>query len=238
MSDKTIHILLFTAGVDSYIAYYYLKYAKLIDPVPLYIDIQSRYSKVEIDRVRKILPETVIIEETLNLSTLELEDAFIPNRNALLLAVSSGKYYNYDNIYLYISNTVDDRIGDQSYDFFKSISDSLSKSLNKNVTVISSYWGTTFGKRDIVRWFIMNFPNKKQELLDNTFSCYNPKNGKHCLQCKACFRRNVALQDITILPFYNDDIIQHYLSEIEHGKISGKRAENIKQYIEKLKQRS
>ena len=71
-------ILLFSGGVDSYIAYYYLN-----KPKTIYFDIGSEYSRIEYEVTQQLIPNT-IIDNSLNLSSRQLMDinAFIPMRNS------------------------------------------------------------------------------------------------------------------------------------------------------------
>ena len=88
-------ILLFSGGMDSYIAYFYLqnKYpSRLI--TPLYIDYKGKYCKKEMETVKELLPQTVIIQNVFNFSEKEIGDkCYIPNRN-LFLASIAAEYGN------------------------------------------------------------------------------------------------------------------------------------------------
>ena len=55
-------ILLFSGGIDSFVAWHYLN-----KPKTVYFNLQSRYSLREISVVKKLIP-TTIIDNSLNLS--------------------------------------------------------------------------------------------------------------------------------------------------------------------------
>ena len=72
-------ILLFSGGVDSYVAWYYLG-----KPKTVYFNVQSRYSRRELGVVKRLIPDT-IIDNSLNFSDREVGDkAYIPFRNLIL----------------------------------------------------------------------------------------------------------------------------------------------------------
>ena len=76
-------ILLFSGGLDSYIAWDYLG-----RPKTLYFDIGHKYCVHEIERIKELVPDT-IIDSRLRLSDWEEKDANIPMRNVFFVMMAS-----------------------------------------------------------------------------------------------------------------------------------------------------
>lgn len=203
------NILLFSGGLDSYVAYFYLN-----KPTCLYIDIKHKYAKIEKETIHKLeefMDQPVSIEDNiLNLSKWEREDAIIPLRNIYMSMIAT----NYgDNIWL--AGVEGDYTHDKNPIAFKKMSEFLSHSCERKIKVDSPFWKMT--KTDHVKWYIDNGYSKKN--LINTYSCF--KNGEiHCGHCPSCFRRWIA--------FYNNDIVEKY----ENNPLDW---EMIPSYIEKMK---
>ena len=230
------HVLLYTSGVDSYVALRYLTLKKAIKhTLTAYVDLHNRYSQEEIRYIKKTDPSCIIISDTLNLKDYEEEKTgFIPNRNMLLLSIVSAWFYQrFDRLYLYTGSNKDDRISDQSIKFYNLASKLLSLSLDKKIYVKSAF-DFKLTKRQVVNWMVDNYESDPDEIVQDTFSCYSPINGSPCMSCKACFRRNVSLQDVKVLDFHNPEIISYYKDEIKKGKIIGSRKKDIQEYFEKI----
>ena len=73
----TKEVLLFSGGLDSFVAYYYLN-----KPKTVYFDIGLEVCKREIEIVKKMVPDT-IIDTSINLKDREVpgDTKFIPGRN-------------------------------------------------------------------------------------------------------------------------------------------------------------
>lgn len=175
-------ILLFSGGLDSLIAWYYLDM-----PQPVYIPLGHRYQKRELEAVqgfnRKLGMDTIITKE-IPLGEFEEEDANIPFRNAFLVLMAS--YYG-DAIWLALQKG-ELNVPDRTKTFTKEMTLLLSlfKPNHALLKVDSPFWDMT--KVDMVRWY-------KEQGLDinillSTTSCYK---GTNCGVCSACFRRWVAL---------------------------------------------
>ena len=118
---------------------------------------------------------------------------------------------------------------------FKKLSDLLTKIDEKDVVLITSPFFDQY-KEDIARWYCKH--HNIMDLLNNTFSCYNPLEkectynqisdnfdpvcyrktnnyiSKHCFNCSACFRRNAVLHNTGIsLPFFNKEVLKKYKEE-------------------------
>lgn len=229
-------VMLYTSGVDSYIILQYVRNCIDSTVKPIYFNIKCKYSSVEIGYVKK--EKECIIDNSLFLGDIEQPDAYIPGRNILLVTLAASKYSN--NVI--IGNTKSDRISDNNPGVFKKLSDLLTKSNNNGIVNIFSPAYDQY-KEDLLNWYDTQFPDKKMNLLNETFSCYSPlerecmydeisdnfdKNcyqktmgytSRHCFKCPACFRRNVVLHGVGIsLPFFNKDILKKYKIEFQSKK--------------------
>ena len=230
-----VDILLFSTGVDSVISYYYLKREKLIhNPIKVYVNLNHRYTEIEERYIRRYYPDTIIIKG-FDMKSFEEYDAFIPNRNIILASIVSAYFYNESNIRLYFGGLRDDRVEDNNEKFFNSLSETLSLSLNRNI-IVKSAFDFKLSKYEIVEWFRKYYDG--YELIEKTFSCYNPnmyKSNPHCYSCRACFRRNVSLQDITRLPFDRDLASQYYSELLKNpDKYDKVRYEKSIEYCKKI----
>jgi len=218
--NSPLNIILYSSGVDSYIGYYYLKDTlKIENLIPVYINLNHIYSKTEQQYIMKYRPNCVILEFN-QISKYEHHDAFIPNRN-LLMALLTTIHFNYNNrdINIYTGGLLDDRISDNNREIYKEFSSCLTKSNNPIKVKMKSAFNFNLTKSEIVNWFIERYGNIK-DLSKETFSCYNPdvtKPDPHCYNCRACFRRNVALFPYKILPFNKNKIVEYY-SELKSNK--------------------
>lgn len=188
-------VLLFSGGMDSYIAWYFL-----IKPNSVYCDLGHRYAKIERQKIalcEKSVGMNCKIETRLNLADWEELDANIPMRN-LFLAALAAKDPDVDVIWL-ICQEGETSIPDRSPDFMAKAGELLSILNSRPVRVQSPFLNQT--KVDMVGWYI-----KTQSLVDpgclnlmaNTIGCYQPiqysNSVKHCGRCAACFRRWVAFK--------------------------------------------
>lgn len=177
-------VLLYSGGMDSWLI------NKIWNPdVLLYVDMCTKYSKAEIER----LPKDVIIER-LDLSKWERPDAIIPLRNLYLIMIAT----NYgDEICL--GATAGDRVLDKSFEFAEKASDLLSFLYSKqhwtegrNIKVNLDFKNLT--KKELLVKYLEQGGNIA-EAANNSFSCYSPTPaGKECWQCKPCFRKYVSFK--------------------------------------------
>lgn len=221
-------ILLFSGGIDSYIAYFYLD-----EPQTVYFNTDIGYSKKEIEAIKELIPDT-IIDDSLNLHSREIpssDTAFIPMRN-LYLAMLACKYGDE----IIIAGLKDDVVNDKNKEIFEEFSAILSKLNEREIKVTSPFWDMT--KADIVKWYLEN-RGEKDNLL-KTISCYRPDlvqigdYGKYyCGQCKCCFRKWVALWVNGIkLPFHNTALMNDYRSKAEQNHYIEQRNKNIIKAVE------
>ena len=188
--EKTI--LLYSGGLDSYIAWEYLE-----RPKTLYCAIQHKYMKQDLGAIQKTIPET-IIDNTLNLGKWEHEDAHIPMRNAFMLMAAA----NYgDNLCLVVQKG-EMTIPDRSPEFFKDFGKWISFLNERETTIFSPFYSMT--KNEMVMWYLgQKLPIDK---LLETRSCFSPLE-KHCGACGACFRRWVAFTNNGIKEEYENNIL-------------------------------
>ena len=177
-------VLLYSGGMDSWLI------SKIWNPdVLLYVDMCTKYSKAEIER----LPKDVIIEK-LDLSKWERPDGIIPLRNLYLIMIAT----NYgDEICL--GATAGDRVLDKSFEFAEKASDLLSFLYSKqhwtegrNIKINLDFKNLT--KKELLIKYL-NQGGSLAEAANSSFSCYEPTlDGSECWQCKPCFRKYVAFK--------------------------------------------
>jgi len=203
-------ILLFSGGMDSLIAWYYLG-----KPDALYVNLGHRYNRKEEQACLRISLETgmkIFFDRRLSLADKEMRDANIPLRNLFLCMIAS--YYvdtDVSEIYL-ITQKGEMGIPDRDMEFMRMASDLLSKLHNRCITVLTPF--KEMYKSDMVNWYLENA--LPLEILNMTVGCFSDKEG-HCGDCGACFRKYVAYKVNGIDPGYKltDRIIQDYLERIE-----------------------
>ena len=200
-------ILLFSGGMDSFVAYHYLN-----KPKTLYVDLGHRYMTHEVDMVKKLIPKT-IIDTRLNLADWEQKDANIPLRNAFLIMIAS----KYDRDVVLVVQRGEMNIPDRSVYFFNNFGEWLTFLWGDKRSISTPFFHMT--KTQMVEWYLKMDLSIKE--LISTRSCYSPGE-LPCGNCAACFRRWVA--------FINNDLHEEYENSIT--KYSG-----IENYIEKMKLR-
>src|SRR5678815_2481898 len=120
------NILLYSGGLDSYIAHYLLTQ----DGTPwecVYVDLGSRYSAKE--KRTLLLPHDTLY---LPLGGLEQDDGFLPQRNPMLITFAQAAY-DADNVALCAVRGEYSR--DKHPEFFKRLSGLLSYTAGKQVRV-------------------------------------------------------------------------------------------------------
>jgi 7-cyano-7-deazaguanine synthase in queuosine biosynthesis len=209
--------LLFSGGMDSFIAYHYLT-VKNIKVIPIYVHYGGKYCDKELRVAKKLIPETKIIENQFNLGSLESgEKAFLPNRNVYLISRAT----EFADTVIF-AGLKDDNVGDKTPAFSDAMSKMLSLSMNRKITVDSPFW--FLEKIDIIEWFLENIGKShgirtSQRLLKQTTSCYHIWK-EHCGECPSCFRKACALYFNGIkVPFHNEDLVlEYYKNRIKYTK--------------------
>lgn len=220
-------ILLFSGGLDSLVAWYYLG-----KPTCLYIDLGHRYSIREKRAIHEIKEKTgmkVIIDSRLNLGKEEKPDAHIPMRNSFLLHMAAL----YGDVLWLVVQKGELNIPDRSRLFISEIQ-FLLRYLNNNpkIKVGSPFLDMT--KTQMVKWYLDN--GHPVDVLLSSSSCYN---GNNCGYCAACFRRWISLELNGIEEKYkfvepwNSEIAKEYLKRVHEGKYEPDRADDIIIALEK-----
>jgi 7-cyano-7-deazaguanine synthase in queuosine biosynthesis len=222
-----MEILLYSGGLDSYIAWWYLG-----RPKTLYCRLGHRYEAKELEAVRRTIPETVIDDTLINLGrNWEEEDANIPARNLFLVLVAG--MYGADKVWLVVQEG-EMEIPDRSERFFEMATEVCSFLLGREVEVDTPFRHMT--KVEMVGWYLkQGLP--VEELL-KTRSCYSGGE-KPCGECGACFRRIMALKlngldEEMEVKIESSKIGKEYYRKWKEGKYTGKRGEEMKKFFEIL----
>ncbi len=231
MSRKDKSILLFSGGLDSFIAWHYLDY-----PPVLFMNAGQSYAKKELETVEYFLQRNknmkLEIDNSLNLSGWEEKNYYIPYRNVLFSMVGS----------LYAPKVYLIGIKGDSVDDNNSIATELMSKFfinfnhNKNIVITSPFYKKS--KSQIVRWYLQQkLPIK--ELL-RTRSCYDKNSPGQCGRCASCFRRWVALENNNIKEEYDSPPwewaeVKSYIRKMKAGLYDRERTEEtlraLKKYV-------
>ena len=202
-------ILLYSGGLDSYIAWHYLK-----KPNTIYFNLRHKYADMEIASIIATLPGTEIVEE-LDLSRWEEADANIPMRNAFMCMLASLR----DPEVALIVQRGEMTVPDRSEQFFNSFGSWLSWMNSKGgYRIFTPFAHMT--KTQMVKWYLdMKLP--KENLLE-TRSCFSSA-WEPCGECAACFRRWVAFENNGIGEEYISPILEWsqipiYINKMRSGK--------------------
>jgi len=254
-------VLLFSSGLDSYLANTILSNRKDIELHRIYFDC-CKYSRNEIEffnkryNVGSTMFSEVMLSPLLNqLYKIETPDAYIPNRNLMFVTVASSLYPDADEIY--INSMKDDRAPDSGRFLFEDYAPILSDSIGHKVEIKSLFWnkekvdaiydylsqgGSGF---DLLMHTYSCFHREYHNIHRPIYSCVNTITGKKynylglfliggCLNCAACFRRMCALTAANIfVPFENIKLADDYKDKIDK-KLYPRRYESIKNYLEFL----
>jgi len=222
MEDK---ILLFSGGIDSLSAWFYLG-----KPKAMYINLKTKYSKKEmkcIKELQKLIPDlTVDIINDINFGQFEeKKNAYIPNRNLLLSIIAS----NYSNNII-LAGIKDDVVEDKNPKAFKEMSKLLTLiSKQRNIKITSPFWDMS--KIDIINWMKKNVDNY-QKILETSVSCYS-KGNKQCGNCPSCLRKAIAFENCGLdINFFKSNIKKSPLVKIYKEKFSNKNNKYTKDRID------
>jgi 7-cyano-7-deazaguanine synthase in queuosine biosynthesis len=214
-------VLLFSGGIDSLIAWFYLG-----KPKTIYCKLGHKYQEKELECIKSLqeaIPDLhVELIDSLNLGQYEEgEKAFIKNRNLLLATIAS----NYGNE-IYLGGNMVDTFGDNSKEAYEIFGVVLSHINNQNIIVDSPFWEMT--KADMVQWYLDNDYNK--DYLKISVSCYSKDITKQCGECHSCFRKWIALENagIECLDWFDKDIKKSkYVKEYNHRILCKERIEKV-----------
>lgn len=208
-SDEGTNVVLFSSGLDSYIAHYLLNRPAVGGRwQPIYFDLGTRYARKEM-RVLDTFPFPVRIWTVSHLGWLEHADSFLPQRNPLLLTMAQA-FHNADAIALCAVRGEYSR--DKHKEFFARMSRLLSYTAGKQVKCFSPLLGLT--KTQAVRRYLEE-GGSPGELLD-TVSCYHATSSA-CGACMSCARRWVALENNEIAQEWDSppwDWLRHHRQPI------------------------
>jgi len=231
MNRKNKNILLFSGGLDSFIAWHYLNY-----PPVLFMNAGQSYAKKELETVeyfaQKYKKMKLEINNSLDLSQWEEKNYYIPYRNVLFSMI--GSLYASK---IYLVGIKGDSVDDNNPIATKLMSEFfINFNYNKNIIVTSPFYQKS--KSQIVRWYLkQKLPI--QELL-KTRSCYNKDSQGQCGKCGSCFRRWVALENNNIKEKYDSPPwewveVKNYIRKMRAGLYDKERTEEtlyaLKKYI-------
>lgn len=185
-SDHTL-VLLFSGGMDSYIAY------KLLQPdICLYIRLGHRYEWKELEAIRALekvdIGLRVTVDKRLSLTDIEQPSGLIPLRNMFLLAIASfyGDRLILGKIKGNSSYDKSDSFRRQFQQLLTTLHKDTDEKLHKRVEILFPL--SAYTKTRLIKKYLQKYP---AEMLKYTTSCYSATEG-HCGKCIACFRRWVA----------------------------------------------
>lgn len=194
MSNPTIEkeILLFSGGLDSVIAWFYLN-----KPKCMYVNLGHRYMNNEIESIKNLqskfnLFPDVVFDDHLSLKDYEQPDAYIPLRNLFLAMLGTFKA---NKVWVIVQRGEMD-LADRSAEFFRETSKLLSQVLGRKIVICTPF--ETMTKQDMVNWFLhtvnIDLPLETRiQILKTSRSCYENLEGE-CGQCSACFRKWISLE--------------------------------------------
>lgn len=218
-----INVLLFSGGIDSFVAYHYIRKELGREVTPVYFDLGAPYNHREIAVVKTLLPETIIDTSLSVGDTQRGQNAFIPYRN-LLLACLARKYGS--NIW--IAGLKDDMVEDKNPDAFNSMQECMNfiSKPEDHARLRSPFWGAT--KEQVVRWWCNNFPEERDKILQ-TISCYDPyEPSNYCGRCPSCLRKFFALRNNGFkIEFYNQELFNEYIDRAKRRYYPQERCDEI-----------
>lgn len=175
-------VLLYSGGMDSWII------DKLWKPdIKLFVDIGTKGSEEE----KKRLPKDVIVKK-LDLSQYEDKEKnyLLPLRNLILAEI--GSYYG-DEICI---GSIGGSIHKDNTEEFREKTENLINYLysenGKKIKITLPYMNTS--KTELVRLY-KEAGGDLKEAFENTFSCYDPVNGKECGKCSSCLQKIEAFKN-------------------------------------------
>ena len=203
-----MEVLLFSAGMDSYIAWEILK-----RPQTLYVNLNHKYANQELNRVKNLVPSTIIHD--LDLSQFEKDDAEIPLRNLYLCMRAAN--LGYDKIWLIVQKD-EMSIPDRKMKFFKHTEKLLSNLMEKDIEIDTPF--KKMDKTEMVEKYVKG--GFDIEKLKQTWACYYPEKDNPCGNCPACFRRFVAMKLNNIHEDWHDKIYNSQIAETYRNKALSK----------------
>lgn len=223
MSKEYPEILLYSGGLDSYIAWHFLN-----KPQTIYYPLRHRYQNFEVRAIWKTIPNT-ILDYSLELGEWEEKDANIPMRNALMLMMASF----YSSRICLVVQKGEMSIPDRSPEFFSKISGWISFLRNgEPIDIFTPFSQMT--KTQMVKWYLDN--NLSVVDLLKTRSCFSLEPSP-CGACGACFRRWVAFKNNGIEESMSSNILEwegtlQYIEKMKNGQYDALRTEETFRALE------
>lgn len=206
--------LMFSGGLDSYIAYYYA-IKNDFEPICIYVDFKHEYNKKE----RKVIEDLKIPINFIDINGLweliskRLKNQIIPSRNVLLAVIGSMVS---DRVW--INALEGEQLGkerDKSEKFFNLTSELLSYTNNffQETTIIESPFKDLL-KSETIK-LALNELNLTKEELFKTSSCYHSEYEK-CGVCLTCVKRYLAFlaNDIEEPGYKSNPLDSEYFKEL------------------------
>jgi 7-cyano-7-deazaguanine synthase in queuosine biosynthesis len=257
--EKVVH--LFSPGVDSFLAYSFMKKVGYTHKIKrVYFDLGGKYSSNEVmflaDYCIDNGSNNLEISTQLNMEEIELEDSYIPNRNITLVSMAAAKY---QPDLIIINGMKDDRAPDQNRKLFDAFSEVLSMSLKKEITVTSFFWD--YEKSQVVNSYLTELSsNRYQETLNSrslaeqTFSCFHQElmlnfaptymfdgiNYLHidpiqlygCRSCRACLRKLCVLTQANIfIPYMGEKSDIHSMLDSINKEVHPNRYNTVSNFL-------
>jgi len=226
MLRNSRNVIMFSGGVDSLIAWFFLDRPKCV-----YVDLHLPDSQKELEGVRYFSQKFHMDCEIISFSPTNdhplsptLADPFIPSRN-LLFAIL-GSWFGEK---VCIAGVRGDLVEDKNPEAFELMSEVITRFSRKRVKVFSPFWEMT--KSDIVEWYLENVGDR--EALHRTVSCYHPTLHQ-CGNCGSCFRKWVSFRVNGVEPAFevSQEIKSQYRDRAASGYYDQRRNREILQAIE------
>lgn len=224
-------ILLWSGGLDSTIAWFYLG-----KPKTVFVNLGHKYHAQEYftcKALAKRLKMDFVLEKRLYLGDMEQEDAYIPMRNLFLAMVGA---LHGDTIYM-VFQKGEQSIPDRSPKFLQEASAFLSFLNGRKIEVQSPFMDRT--KVDIVKWFLTK--GLPLDVLYRSYSCFAKDIFESpCGECAACFRRWIAFEHNDLPLIFKRDVkewkgIKDYVHKIKEGYYEEQRAKEIETVLRRHK---
>lgn len=202
------NIVLFSGGIDSLAALLWtIEYYGKDKTKALYCALTTKYEAKELEAAKLICSKLgvhLIMEPAFNIGIYEEDDANIPLRN-LILMCSAAIHSTEQDVNVVIQNIQVGEYGpdrDEKWNLLAQMV--ISQGIGRNIVMHTPFANKS--KQDIVL-YIRSL--QQDELLLDTIGCFKAEDG-HCGECKACFRRYIALEHSGINTFghFNKKVLE------------------------------
>ncbi len=207
MKKTNDSIILCSGGLDSVVLTHYLVKQLNKKPILLFFNYLQPQLEQELQAVRNLSKELSLELIEISIQKLEYtnpnsppveslsntksssEDFYIPSRNLIFLshATALAEKSGIKEIYVGFENEGEEHYPDTTQEFLDFLN-----SLNKVSTKVQPMILAPFLTKD--KEDIIQLANKLDIVLEETFSCYLPKNNIHCGICLACKLRKASFK--------------------------------------------